>query len=173
MCRLFQQVRLREIRSWCKKASSLCPTEPISERPGLKWAGLRRSWHLLLQKYFWGVERKFLEPLMRFTRGDVRGPYRFIQNRSPTSVVASKGYASAEKSKDQFSRRLLGLLDFRLSQQYPLKSGRRQAAPACRFCLFYPSCAFRLGHRLRSIPSLRWRRTAFDRSSGGGCTPST
>ena len=28
---------------------------------------------ILLQKSFWGVERKFLEPLMRFTRGDVRG----------------------------------------------------------------------------------------------------
>jgi hypothetical protein len=29
-------------------------------------------WQILLQKSFWGVERKFLEPLMRFTRGDVR-----------------------------------------------------------------------------------------------------
>jgi len=27
---------------------------------------------LLLQKSFWGDERKFLEPLMRFTSGDVR-----------------------------------------------------------------------------------------------------
>ena len=27
----------------------------------------------LLQKSFWGDERKFLEPLMRFTSGDVRG----------------------------------------------------------------------------------------------------
>jgi hypothetical protein len=27
---------------------------------------------ILLQKSFWGDERKFLEPLMRFTRGDVR-----------------------------------------------------------------------------------------------------
>jgi hypothetical protein len=25
-----------------------------------------------LQKSFWGGERKFLEPLMRFTRGDAR-----------------------------------------------------------------------------------------------------
>jgi hypothetical protein len=25
-----------------------------------------------LQKSFWGGERKFLEPLMRFARGDVR-----------------------------------------------------------------------------------------------------
>jgi hypothetical protein len=49
-------------------------------------------------------ERKFLEPLMRFTRGDVRGPYLFIQNRSRTSVVAMKSDAAAEKSKDQLSR---------------------------------------------------------------------
>src|SRR5712671_3067736 len=27
---------------------------------------------ILLQKSFWGDERKFLEPLMRFTHGDVR-----------------------------------------------------------------------------------------------------
>jgi len=27
---------------------------------------------ILLQKSFWGVERKFLEPLMRFALGDVR-----------------------------------------------------------------------------------------------------
>jgi hypothetical protein len=27
---------------------------------------------ILLQKSFWGTERKFLEPLMRFTRSDVR-----------------------------------------------------------------------------------------------------
>jgi hypothetical protein len=32
------------------------------------------------------------------------GPYRFIQNRSRTSVVALKGDAAAEKSKDQLSR---------------------------------------------------------------------
>jgi hypothetical protein len=27
---------------------------------------------ILLQKPFWGVEQKFLEPLMHFARGDVR-----------------------------------------------------------------------------------------------------
>ncbi|HEY6735576.1 MAG TPA: hypothetical protein VI256_17595, partial [Roseiarcus sp.] len=31
-----------------------------------------RFWQILLQKSFWGDERKFLEPLMRFTSGDVR-----------------------------------------------------------------------------------------------------
>jgi hypothetical protein len=31
-----------------------------------------RLWQILLQKSFGGVEGKFLEPLVRFTRGDVR-----------------------------------------------------------------------------------------------------
>jgi hypothetical protein len=31
-----------------------------------------RCWQILLKKSFWGDERKFLEPLMRLTRGDVR-----------------------------------------------------------------------------------------------------
>jgi len=31
-----------------------------------------RRWPILLQKSFWAVEQKFLEPLMRFARGDVR-----------------------------------------------------------------------------------------------------
>jgi hypothetical protein len=66
--------------------------------------GYVRKWQILLQKSFWGGERKFLEPLMRFTRGDVRGPYRFIQNRSRTSVVALKSNAAAEKPEDQLSR---------------------------------------------------------------------
>jgi hypothetical protein len=31
-----------------------------------------RFWRILLQKSFWGGQRKFLEQLMRLTRGDVR-----------------------------------------------------------------------------------------------------
>jgi hypothetical protein len=31
-----------------------------------------RFWQILLQKSFWGGERKFLGPLMRLTRGHVR-----------------------------------------------------------------------------------------------------
>jgi hypothetical protein len=30
------------------------------------------SWQILLKKSFWEGEQKFLEPLMRFARGDVR-----------------------------------------------------------------------------------------------------
>jgi hypothetical protein len=41
----------------------------------LKWSrqnGASASPSILLQKSFWGEEQKFLEPLMRLTRGDVR-----------------------------------------------------------------------------------------------------
>jgi hypothetical protein len=31
-----------------------------------------RFWRILLQKSFWVGERKFLKPLMRFARGDMR-----------------------------------------------------------------------------------------------------
>jgi len=55
---------------------------------------------ILLQKSLWGDGRKFSEPLMRFTRREVREPYRFIQNRSRVSAVKLKGDAGAEKSKD-------------------------------------------------------------------------
>jgi hypothetical protein len=48
---------------------------------------------------FRGSERKFSEPLMRFTRGDAREP-SLHPYRSRTSVVALKSNAAAEKSKD-------------------------------------------------------------------------
>jgi hypothetical protein len=59
---------------------------------------------ILLQKSFSGDERKFLEPLMRFTRGDVRDHIVSFKNRSRASVAALKSDAAAEKSKDQLSR---------------------------------------------------------------------
>src|SRR3954447_11853148 len=40
---------------------------------------------ILLQKSFWGGERKFLEPPTR----RCEGPYRFIQSRSRTSVIGA------------------------------------------------------------------------------------
>jgi hypothetical protein len=51
---------------------------------------------------------------MLFTRGDVRGPYRFIQNRSRVSVLALKSDAAAKKPKDQLSRDFVGrpIFDF-------------------------------------------------------------
>src|SRR3981189_161351 len=51
---------------------------------------------------------------MRFTCGDVREPYRFIQNRSRISVVPLKSDAAAEKPKGRLSRDFLGcsIFDF-------------------------------------------------------------
>jgi hypothetical protein len=57
---------------------------------------------ILLQKSFWEGERKFLEPLMRFARGDVRD--HIVSSKIDHSVVALKSDAAAEKSKDQLSR---------------------------------------------------------------------
>ena len=37
------------------------------------YLGNDRSWRIVFKKSFWEGERKFLEPLMRFARGDVRG----------------------------------------------------------------------------------------------------
>jgi len=31
-----------------------------------------RTWRIVVKKLFWSDERNVLEPLMRFTRGDVR-----------------------------------------------------------------------------------------------------
>ena len=50
---------------------------PVTSGLALETDILRSGWlvryvPILLQKSFWGGERKFLEPLMRFTRGDVR-----------------------------------------------------------------------------------------------------
>jgi hypothetical protein len=61
---------------------------------------------ILLQKSFWGEEQKFLEALMRFTRGDVAFP--FIQNRPRTFLVALKSDAAAETCKNQLSRDFWG-----------------------------------------------------------------
>ena len=76
-----------------------------------------RSWQILLQKSFWGGERKFLEPLMQFARGDVRDHIVSSKNRSRTSVVALKRDAAGEVQRSAFAR-ILGLFDFRLLQQY-------------------------------------------------------
>jgi len=82
----------------------LKPPRHTSTLPKTRLGLYVRFWRILLQKSFWGDERTFLEPLTRFTRGDVRGPYRCVQNRSGTSVIALKCGTAAEKSKYHFSR---------------------------------------------------------------------
>jgi len=61
----------------------------------------------VLQKSFWGDERKFLEPLMHFTRGDVGAHIVSIQI-DQTFPVALKSDAAAETSQNQLSRDFWG-----------------------------------------------------------------
>ena len=55
-------------------------------------------------KVFLGWRTKILRAADAFYARRREGPYRFIQNRSRTSVAALKSDAAAEKSKDQLSR---------------------------------------------------------------------
>jgi hypothetical protein len=59
------------------------------------------------------VMRVMLWPLLSLL-GAIYFGYRFVQNRSRTSVVALKSDAAAEKSKDRLSRDFLGcsIFDF-------------------------------------------------------------
>src|SRR6267378_2236299 len=59
---------------------------------------------ILLKKVFLGRRTKILRAADAFYARRREGPYRFIQNRSRTSVVALKSDAAAEKSKDQLSQ---------------------------------------------------------------------
>ena len=58
----------------------------------------------IVAKVFLGWRTKILRAVDAFCARRREGPYRFIQNRSRTSVVALKSDAAAEKSKDQLSR---------------------------------------------------------------------
>jgi hypothetical protein len=58
----------------------------------------------IVAKVFLGWRSKILRAADAFYARRREGPYRFIQNRSWTSVVALKSDAAAEKSKDQLSR---------------------------------------------------------------------
>jgi hypothetical protein len=69
---------------------------------------------VLLQKSFWGDERKFFRAADAFYARRREGPNRYAQNRARISVVALKSDAAAEKPKDQASRDFLGcsIFDF-------------------------------------------------------------
>jgi hypothetical protein len=58
----------------------------------------------IVAKVFLGSRTKIFRAADAFYERRREGPYRFIQNRSRTSVVALKSDAAAEKSKDQLSR---------------------------------------------------------------------
>ena len=84
---------------------------------GRAWLGCHlRSVDDRCKSLFVVASENSVEPPMRFARGEE--PYRFIRNRSRTSLVALRSDATAEKSEDQLFARFLELFDFRLLQQY-------------------------------------------------------
>jgi hypothetical protein len=87
----------------------------------------------LLQKSFWGDDRKFLEPLVRFARGDVRETTSF----HPKSITGLRGGAKERRSRSEAQRstfaRCFGLFDFRLLQQYLRKADVTVALMNVRF----------------------------------------
>ena len=68
----------------------------------------------IVAKVFLGWRTKILRAADAFCARRREGPYRFIQNRPGTSVVALKSDTAAEKSKDQLSRDFPGrsIFDF-------------------------------------------------------------
>jgi len=68
----------------------------------------------IVAKVFLGWRTKILGAADALYARQHEEPYRFIQNRSRTSVLALKSDAAAEKSKDQLSRDFPGrsIFDF-------------------------------------------------------------
>src|SRR5258707_6930299 len=75
------------------------------------------SWQILLKKSFWEGEQKFLEPLMRFARGDVRDISFHPKSITDLRSGVEKRRSSREVQRSIFTR-FLGLSDFRLLQHY-------------------------------------------------------
>jgi hypothetical protein len=80
----------------------------------------------IVAKVILGWRTKILRAADAFYARRREGPYRFIQNRSRTSVVALKSDAAAEKSKDQLSRDFPGrsIFDFCNNIDQTQTSGR-------------------------------------------------
>jgi hypothetical protein len=68
----------------------------------------------IVAKVFLGGRTKSLRAADAFYERRREGPYRFIQNRPGTSIVALKSDTATEKSKDQLSRDFSGrsIFDF-------------------------------------------------------------
>ena len=72
----------------------------------------------MLQKSFWGDERNFLEPLMRFTSGDVGTISFHPKSTRDLHRGVEKRHSGGGVQRSTFAR-FFGSLDFRLLQQYP------------------------------------------------------
>jgi hypothetical protein len=68
-------------------------------------------WQIVLQKSFWADQRKFVGPLMRFARGDLRGPHRLSQNRPRTSYRRYSALQRQGSPKINF-REIFGVVRF-------------------------------------------------------------
>jgi hypothetical protein len=71
----------------------------------------------MLQKSFWEDERNFLEPLMRFTSGDVRTISFHPKSIRDLRSGVEKQHSGGEVQRPTFAR-FSGSLGFRLLQQY-------------------------------------------------------
>ena len=71
----------------------------------------------IVAKVFSGCERKFLEPPMRFTRGDARDHIASSKTITDLRSGVEKQRGGGEVQRSTFAR-FLGLFDFRLLQQY-------------------------------------------------------
>jgi hypothetical protein len=80
----------------------------------------------IVAKVFLGWRAKILRAADALYARQREGPYRFIQNRSRTSIVTWKSDAWAEKSKDQLSRDFLSRSIF----DFCNKIGTNQTKPA-------------------------------------------
>src|SRR4029453_15127950 len=86
---------------YCKLANSPRLRQAVAGKLRLGWAPGKKA---VVAKIFLGGGTKILRAADASSARRREGPYRFIQNRKRTSVVALKSDAAAEKSKDQLSR---------------------------------------------------------------------
>jgi hypothetical protein len=93
--------------AFARKRDTVCPGQQLTQLEGPPLADI-------VAKVVLGWRTKILRATDAFYARQREGPYRFIQNRSRTSVVALKSDAAAEKSKDQLSRDFPGrsIFDF-------------------------------------------------------------
>ena len=82
-------------------------------------------WVDIVAKVFLGGRTKFFRAADAFYERRREGPYRFIQNRPATSVVALKSDTGAEKSKDQLSPEIFRVARFSTFATISVKSGLR------------------------------------------------
>jgi hypothetical protein len=76
-----------------------------------------RYWRIVLKKSCWGGDQCFSGPLMRFARGDLRGPHRFTQNDHGASYGRYAVLQWWSRLKISFAR-FSASFNFRLLQHY-------------------------------------------------------